>query len=335
MRAVVYDRYGPPDVLRLEDVERPVPRDDEVLVKIHATTVNRLDVHTREANAKSGLAVSILSRLVSGLRRPRRRILGSEFSGEVVAVGAAVSKFALRDRVFGLSGLRFGAHAEFMCMRESALIAPMPIGRSFEEAAAVCDGALNALWCLRVGDLRKGQTILVYGASGSIGTAGVQLAKDFGADVTAVCNTKNLELARSIGADRVIDYTQEDFTNNGQRYDVIFDAVGKHSFKRCKGSLNAGGRYLATDGFRNLFLALWTSRFGGKKVIFKLPPRYSKQDVLLLKELIEAGKYRAVIDRCYPLEDVVEATRYVETQQKTGNVVLTVSRGKPAGAPLQ
>jgi NADPH:quinone reductase-like Zn-dependent oxidoreductase len=326
MRAVVYDRYGPPEVLRLEDVERPVPKEDEVLIRIHATTVNRLDVHTREANRRSGLAVTLLSRLVSGLRRPRQRILGSEFAGEVEAVGAAVREFAVGDHVFGNSGLGFGAHAEFMCMRESARIAHMPAGISFEEAAPVCDGALNALWCLRVGDLRKGQTILIYGASGAIGTAGVQLARYFGADVTAVCSTKNLELVRSLGAGRVIDYTQEDFTKNGQTYDVIFDAVGKHSFKRCRASLKRGGVYLATDGFRNLILALWTSRFGDKKVMFQLPPRYAKKDVLFLKELIEAGRYRAVIDRSYPLEDVVDAARYVETEQKTGNVVLTVSR---------
>jgi NADPH:quinone reductase-like Zn-dependent oxidoreductase len=212
-------------------------------------------------------------------------------------------------------------------MRESARIAHKPAGMSFEEAAAVCDGALNALWCLRPADVRKGQQVLIYGASGAIGTAAVQLAKYFGADVTAVCSTKNLELTRSLGADRVIDYTQEDFTTNGQTYDVIFDAVGKHSFRRCRGSLNRGGSYLATDGLRNLFLAPWTSRFGDKKVIFKIPPRYTKQDVLFVKELIEAGMYRAVVDRCYPLEDVVEATRYVETEQKTGNVVLTINGG--------
>jgi NADPH:quinone reductase-like Zn-dependent oxidoreductase len=325
VRAVVYDRYGSPSVLRLEDVERPVPKEDEVLVKIHATTVNRLDVHTREANRRSGVVVSILSRLVSGVRRPRRRILGTEFAGEVVAAGAAVREFALGDRVFGNTGLRFGTHAEFVCVRESARIAHMPAGASFVEAAAISDGAFNALWCLRIAGLRKGQTIVVYGASGAIGTAGVQLAKYFGADVTGVCSTKNLELVKSLGADRVIDYTREDFTKNGQTYDVIFDAVGKHSFKRSAGSLNPGGKYLATDGFRNLFLALWTSRFGDKKVMFQLPPQYAKKDLVLVKELIEAGKYRAVIDRSYPLEDVIEAARYVETEQKTGNVVLTVT----------
>jgi NADPH:quinone reductase-like Zn-dependent oxidoreductase len=327
MKAVVYDGYGPPDVLRIEDVERPVPQDDEVLVKVHATTVNRLDCATREANRRSGPAVMFLSRLVSGVRRPRQRILGSELAGEVEAVGAAVSEFAVGDQVFANTGLRFGAHAEFTCVRESARIAHKPAGMGFEEAAAVCDGALNALWCLRGADLQKGQRILIYGASGSIGTAGVQLAKHFEADVTAVCNTTNLETVRSLGADRVIDYTQEDFTKNGQTYDFIFDAVGKHSFKRCRGSLKRGGSYLATDGFRNLILGLWTGRFGDKKVVFQIPPRYAKQDLLFLKELIEVGKYRAVIDRRYPLEEVVEASRYVETEQKTGNVVLTISGG--------
>jgi NADPH:quinone reductase-like Zn-dependent oxidoreductase len=204
----------------------------------------------------------------------------------------------------------------------------MPTGLSFEEAAPTCDGALNALTCLTAADLRKGRSILIYGASGAIGTAGVQLARYLGADVTAVCNTKNLELVRSLGADRVIDYTKEDFTKNGETYDVIFDAVGKHSFRRCRDSLKPGGMYLPTDGFGNLVWALLTPRIGGKKVVFQIPPRQTKQDVLFLKGLIEAGRYRAVIDRRYPLEDVVEATRYVETQQKTGNVVLTVNGGQ-------
>jgi NADPH:quinone reductase-like Zn-dependent oxidoreductase len=328
MRAVVYDRYGPPDVLRLEDVDRPVPRENEVLVKVHATAVTRSDCATREANRRGGLVVTLLSRLISGIRRPRQRVLGTELAGEVEAVGAAVNEFAVGDHVFGTSGFSFGAHAEFICMRESARIAHKPTSISFEEAAAICDGGLNALWCLRHADLRKEQRILIYGASGAIGTAGVQLARYFEADVTAVCNTKNVELVRSLGADRVVDYTQEDFTRNGQTYDVIFDAVGKHSFRRCKGSLRRGGIYLATDGLGNLILALWTSRIGDKKVMFPIPPRYTKKDLLLLKELIEAGKYRAVIDRRYPLEDVVEATRYVETEQKTGNVVLTINGGR-------
>ena len=324
MRAVVYDRYGPPDVLRVEDVEQPVPKDDEVLIRIRAVAVTRADCATREANRRSGPAIALISRLISGFRRPRQRILGSELAGEVEAVGAAVNEFAVGDHVFGTSGFRFGAFAEFICMRERAQIAHMPTAMSFEDASAICDGGLNALWCLRGAGLAKGQRVLIYGASGAIGTAAVQLARYFEADVTAVCSTKNLELVRSLGADRVIDYTREDFTRNGQTYDVIFDAVGKQSFARCKGPLNRGGRYLATDGLRNLVLALWTSRFGDKRVVFRIPPRYTKQDVLFLKELIEAGKYRAVIDRCYPFEDVIEATRYVETEQKTGNVVLTI-----------
>ena len=326
MRAIVYDRYGPPEVQRLEEVERPVPRDNEVLIKIHATTVNRLDCHTREANRRSGLVTSLISRLIFGIRRPRQRILGSEFAGEVVATGAAVREFAVGDAAFGITGLGFGSHAEFMCVRESSRLAHKPASISFEQAAAVCDGALNALACLRQAKLQKGQTVLIYGASGAIGTAGVQLAKYFGADVTAVCSTKNLDLVKSLGADRVIDYTKEDFTRNGKTYDVIFDAVGKHSFRRSRDSLKPGGSYLATDHFVNLWLALRTSRIGNKRVRFSITsPMPTKKDVIFLKGLIEAGKYRPVIDRCYPLEDVVEATRYVETEQKTGNVVLTVT----------
>ncbi len=324
MRAVVYDHYGPPGVLHIADVERPVAQDDEVLVKVHAATVNRLDVHTREANRKSGAAISLLSRLVSGIRRPRQPILGTEFAGEVEAVGPAVSEFAAGDHVFGNTGFGFGAHAEFISIAESARITHMPIGLSFEEAAAVSDGALNVLWCLRGADLQKGQRMLVYGASGSCGTAAVQLAKYFGADVTAVCGTRNLELVRSLGADRVIDYTKEDFTRNGQTYDYVFDAVGKHSFKRCKGSLRPGGCYFATDGLWNLLLAMWTSRIGDKRVVFRIPPRYTKKDLEFIKGLIDAGAYRAVIDRRYPMAEVVEAARYVETERKTGNVILNI-----------
>jgi NADPH:quinone reductase-like Zn-dependent oxidoreductase len=318
MRAVVHDRYGPPEVLRVEDVEQPVPKDNEVLIKIHATTVSRTDSGLRSADL-------FISRFVTGLLRPKRRILGSDLAGEVAAVGTTVTEFEVGDHVFGINPWKFGTHAEFICMAESAALAHMPADMTFEEAAAVCDGAILALNALRPADLRKGKRIVVYGASGSIGTAGVQLARCFGADVTAVCNTKNLELVKSLGADEVIDYTQEDFTKNGQRYDVIFDSVGNQSFTRCRGSLKRGGVYVATDHLHNLLLALWTARIGDKRVLFPIPPRFTKQDVLFLKELIEAGKYRAVIDRRYPLEQVVEATRYVETKQKTGNVVLTVS----------
>jgi NADPH:quinone reductase-like Zn-dependent oxidoreductase len=323
MRAVVHDRYGPPEVLRLEEVERPVPKDDEVLVKIHATTVNRSDCGWRSAKP-------FFSRFFTGLRRPKHRILGMEFAGEVEAVGAAVTEFEVGDHVFGVKG--FGANAEFVCIPESKAIAHMPTGRTFEEAAAVCDGASIALACLRKGDVREGRKILVYGASGSIGTAAVQLARHFGADVTAVCNTKNVELLASLGAGRVIDYTQEDFTENGETYDVVFDAVGKHSFRRCRRSLKPGGTYISTDlGFMWHVppLALLTRWVGDKRVTLPIP-KYAREEVVLLRQLIEAGEYRAVIDRRYPLEQVVEATRYVETGEKTGNVVLTLNGAGPA-----
>ena len=320
MRAVVHDRYGPPDVLRIEEVERPVPEDDQVLVRIHATTVNRTDCGFRRADP-------FFCRAFTGLRRPRRRILGMELAGEVVAAGSAVTEFEVGDHVFGVKGA--GAHAEFVCIRESAGLAHKPAAMTFEEAAAVCDGASIAMACIVRADLREGRSILVYGASGSIGTAAVQLAKSFGAHVTAVCDTKHVELVASLGADEVVDYLQEDFTKNGKTYDVIFDAVGKQSFRRCRRSLRPGGTYYETDlGFmwHVPLLALLTRMVGEKKVTLPTP-KYSKRDVLFLKELIDAGKYRAVIDRSYPLEQVVEATRYVETGQKTGNVVLVVSGG--------
>jgi NADPH:quinone reductase-like Zn-dependent oxidoreductase len=324
MRAVVHDRYGPPEVLRLEEVERPVPREDEVLVKIRATTVNRTDCHIRKADP-------FFWRFFMGLRRPKRRTLGMELAGVVEEVGAGVSDFAVGDEVFGVQGYNrpHGAHAEFIVMRQSAPLAHKPAGMSFEEAAAICDGALSALASARRADLRKGKKVLVYGASGSIGTAAVQLARYFEAHVTAVCNTKNLDLVRSLGADEVIDYTQEDFTGNGETYDVIFDAVGKHSFRRCRRSLKPGGLFLETDlGFmwHVPLLALLTRWVGDKRVTIPLG-KYTKEDVLFIKELIEQGKYRAVIDRTYPLEQVVDASRYVETGQKTGNVVLTVDGG--------
>jgi NADPH:quinone reductase-like Zn-dependent oxidoreductase len=317
MRAVVHDRYGPPEVLRLEDVDRPVAAANEVLVRVHATTVTRTDTHIRQAKP-------FLWRFFAGLVRPKRKILGVELAGEVEAVGATVTEFRAGDRVFGVSG--FGAHAEFVCLRESGLLAHMPTGLTFEEAAAVCDGGLQGLEALRRGGVGKGTRLVVYGASGSCGTAAVQLARHFGAHVTAVCNTKNIELVRSLGADEVVDYLQQDFTKNGETYDVILDAVGKHSFLRCRGSLKPGGLYVATDRLYNFLLMLWTSRIGDKKVVFPVSKRTQK-DVLFLKELIEAGRYRPVIDRSYRLEDVVEATRYVETLQKTGNIVLTVSSG--------
>ncbi len=324
MRAVVHDRYGPPDVLRLADVETPVPREDEILVRIHATTVNRSDCGWRAPHP-------FFSRLFTGLLRPKRPILGSELAGVVEAVGPAVTAFAVGDELFGVKS---GAHAEYVCARETAALAPKPAAMSFEEAAAVCDGAIIALTCLRKAALQRGQSIVVYGASGSIGTAGVQLAKHLGARVTAVCDTKNVELVRSLGADDIVDYTREDFTRNGETYDVVFDAVGKHSFRRCRRSLKRGGVYLETDlGFmwHAPLLALLTRWIGDKRVTIPIP-KYTRENVVFLKELIEAGEYRAVIDRTYPLSDVVEATRYVETGQKTGNVVLTVGADQSSSA---
>jgi NADPH:quinone reductase-like Zn-dependent oxidoreductase len=319
MKAVLTDRYGPPEIQRLADVERPEPKQDEVLIRIHATTVNRTDCHLRAARP-------FLWRFIAGFRRPRKRILGMELAGVVEEVGAAVTEFQVGDRVFGLHPFNqpSGTHAEFICIRERGLLAHMPAGVTFEEAAAVSDGALGALSALRTAHVGKGTRILVYGASGSIGTAAVQLAKHFGARVTAVCNTKNVELVRSLGADQVIDYLQEDFTKNGQTYDVVFDAVGKHSFRRSRRSLKPGGRYVPTDNLINFPLTLLTRRLGDKKVLFGIP-KYEREDVVFLKGLIEVGRYRPVIDRTYPLEDVIEATRYVETGQKTGNVVLTVT----------
>ncbi len=322
MKAAVYDRYGPPEVLRIEDVPRPVPAPDEVLVRIRATGVTRSDAHLRAGEPSVG-------RFQSGLRRPKRRILGHELAGEVETVGGAVTEFQVGDRVFGALpylALSTGAHAEYMSIPERFPLARMPDGMSFEEAGAICDGALLTLNSLRPAGPLAGRRVLVYGASGSMGTAGVQLAKHFGAHVTAVCNTPNVELVRSLGADEVIDYLQEDFTKSGKTYDVIFDAVGRHSFRRCRSSLKPGGVYLPTDGLWNAVLWLLHKRVGDRKVVFELPPRMRKEDVLFLKGLIEAGEYRPVIDRSYPLEDVVEAHRYVDTHQKVGNVVLTVYR---------
>lgn len=317
MKAVVYDRYGPPEVLHVQDVPDPVPREDEVLVKVHATTVNRTDCGWRSARP-------FFVRGFTGLTRPRSRILGMEFAGEVEKVGRSVNEFSPGDRVFGVT--RFGAHAEYLAVRESAAIAHIPAGVGFDEAAALTDGPSIALAAMRAAKPSKGTRLLIYGASGSIGTAAVQLARHYGADVTAVCNSKNVDAVRSLGADAVIDYLEEDFTKNGVTYDVVFDAVGKHSFRRCRRSLESGGLFLETDlGFmwHVPILLLATKWIGDKRVVLPVP-KYSREDVLLVQELVEAGEYRPVIDRTYPLADVVEATRYVETGQKTGNVVLRV-----------
>ena len=319
MRAVVHDRYGPPEVLRVAEVERPAPQEDEVLVRVHASTVTRGEatgVRSREYR---------FTRVFTGIRRPRRTTFGSEFAGRVEEVGAAVTEFRVGDEVFGFQS---GALADYVAVKESGVIAPKPAGLTFEEAAAVPDGSLLALSCLRPGFLLQGRSVLVYGAAGSVGTAAVQLlVHHFEADVTAVCDTKAVELVRSLGARDVIDRLAEDFTRNGQSFDVIFDAVGKHSFRRCRRSLKPGGVYISMDlGFlyHVPLLALFTRFVGSRRGTLGLG-RYRKEDLLLVRELVEAGKYRPVIDRTYALDEVAEATAYVETGQKTGNVVLRVA----------
>ncbi len=320
MKAVVQDRYGPPEVLRIEEVERPVPKADEVLVRVRASTVSQSDVHLRRADP-------FLWRLLVGLRRPRWRTLGVEFAGDVEAVGADVPEFTVGDAVFGHPSTWVGAHAEYVCVRASAPLAHKPEGISYEEAGAVCDGAAQALSALRLAGAAEGRRLVIYGASGSLGSAAVQLAKHFGAHVTAVCGTRHVELVRSLGADDVVDYRQEDFTRRGQTYDAIIDAVGKYSFRRGRRALTPGGIYVATDGGRFLldtFAWLVVTRFLGSRRVRIAAARRNKPDILFLKQLIEAGEFRAVIDRRYPMSEVIEAHRYVESWRKAGNVVLTI-----------
>jgi NADPH:quinone reductase-like Zn-dependent oxidoreductase len=322
MRAVVHERYGPPDVLHVEQVARPSPGSDELLVKVHACTVNRTDCGFRAAKP-------FIVRFFAGLVRPKQRILGTEFAGIIAAVGDAVTDFAVGDRVFGVNADVFGAQAEYVSVKQDAPVALMPAGVSFAEAAALCDGAILALAYLRQAAVGTGTRIVVYGASGSIGSAAVQLAKHLDADVTAVCGAGSAELVGALGADTVLDYRHEDFTETVDPYDVVFDAVGKLSFARCRKAVKDGGMYLSTDlgpWQQNPALALWTARFGRKRVAFPLP-RYTRADVELVKLLVESGEYRAVVDRHYALEDVVAATRYVETETKTGSVVLCITEG--------
>jgi NADPH:quinone reductase-like Zn-dependent oxidoreductase len=327
MRAVVHDRYGPPEVLRVAEVERPVPKEDEVLVSVRASTVTRGNaMGVRSAEYR-------FTRLFTGIRRPRRTTCGSEFAGRVEEVGTAVTELRVGDEVFGFKG---GANAEYVAVRERGVIAQKPTGLTYEEAAAVPDGSLLALTSLPAADPLRGKSVLVYGAAGSIGTAAVQLlAHHFDVEVTAVCDTKDVELVRSLGARDVHDRLREDFTKNGRTYDVIFDAVGKHSFRRCRRSLKPGGIYVSMDlGFMYhvLILALVTRFVGSRRATLGIG-RYRKEDLLLVKELVETGKYRPVIDRRYALDEVVEANRYVETGQKTGNVVLRVSEAAPGEQP--
>jgi len=320
MKAVVHDRYGPPDVLRVGDVARPEPKEDEVLVRVHASTVTRGDAIRVRSTQYA------FSRVFTGVRRPRRTIAGMEFAGRVEDVGAAATGLRVGDEVLGMTG---GANAEYVAVPESGVIAPKPAALTFEEAAAVPDGSLLALTCLQAVSPRRGSAVLVYGAAGSIGTAAVQLlAHHFGAEVTAVCDTKDVEVLRSLGAREVIDRLRVDFTRSGRTYDLIFDAVGKHSFRRCRRSLNPGGTYLTVDlGFLyHVPLLGLVTRFVGSRRARLGIGRYRKEDLGLVTELVEAGTYRPVIDRVYALEDVVEATRYVESGQKTGNVVLRVAQ---------
>jgi NADPH:quinone reductase-like Zn-dependent oxidoreductase len=319
MKAAVHTRYGPPDVVRIAEVDKPAANDNQVLVKVHATTVNRTDCGLRAAKP-------FIVRFFTGLRRPRATVLGNEFAGVVEAVGGGVTSFEVGDRVFGFNGVSFGAHAEYLTIPEDGSLATMPANSTFEEAAASTEGSHYALSFLRKAKIRGGQDVLVNGATGAIGSAAVQLLKHLGANVTAVCDTKHVELVRGLGADRVIDYTAEDFTRDRQTYDVVLDAVGKSWFGRCRRLLKPGGIYLSSDLgplSQNPILALVTPLSGGKKVMFPLP-RDDQEMVRYLKGLMESGAFRPVIDRRYPLDQIVEAYRYVETGQKIGNVVISV-----------
>jgi NADPH:quinone reductase-like Zn-dependent oxidoreductase len=319
MKAAVHTRYGPPDVVRIAEVEKPAVKDNQVLVKVHATTVNRTDSGLRAAKP-------FVNRFFTGLRRPRVTILGNEFAGEVEAVGRGVTSFEVGDRVFGYNGTRFGAHAEYLAMPDDGSLATMPAKATFEEAAASTEGSHYALSLIRKAKIRSGQDVLVYGATGAIGSAAVQLLKGLGAKVTAVCDTKNVELVRGLGADRVIDYTAADFTRDEQTYDVVLDAVGKSSFGRCRRLLKPRGIYLSSDLgplSQNPILALITPLLRGKRVMFPIP-RDDQEMVRYFKGLIESGEFRPLIDRRYRLDQIVEAYGYVETGQKLGNVVISV-----------
>jgi NADPH:quinone reductase-like Zn-dependent oxidoreductase len=325
MKAIVYNEYGPADVLHLKEVEKPSPKDNEVLIKVHATSVTAGD-----CNARGFVFVppgfGFLARLMFGLRKPRQPVLGTELAGEIVAAGKDVRRFKVGDQVFGTS-VKYGAYAEYICMAEDARLVVKPANLTWAEAASIPFGASTAIYFLRdMAKLQPGQKVLIIGASGCTGVYAIQLAKYYGAEATGVCSTRNLELVRSLGADRVIDYTQEDFTQNGQTYDVILDMVpGRSSFGRYKGSLKPGGLYLAGAGGLDSFVQMaWTALTGGKKVIAGMAPD-RREDLVFLKELLEADKLKPVIDRRYPLEQAADAHRYADTGRKKGSVVITVA----------
>jgi NADPH:quinone reductase-like Zn-dependent oxidoreductase len=322
MKAALRTRYGSPDVVRVVEVPTPTAQDHEVLIKVHTTTVNRTDCGLRGAKP-------FFVRFFTGLRRPRVRILGNEFAGEIAAIGPGVTSFAVGDRVFGYDDSACGAHAQYLTVREDASLARIPAHLTYVQAAPASEGSHYALANIEKAKIRAGQRVLVNGATGAIGSAAVQLLASRGVHVTAVCDTAHLELVRGLGAERVIDRSAEDFTQDQQTYDVVFDAVGKSSFGRCRRLLESRGVYLSTDlgpHGENPFLMLVTPLLPGKSVLFGFP-RHDQQMMNYFKDLLEAGLFRPVIDRSYPLADIVEAYRYVETGQKVGNVVITVEQG--------
>jgi NADPH:quinone reductase-like Zn-dependent oxidoreductase len=329
MKAIVFTEYGNPEVLQLKEVAKPTPKDNEVLIRVRATSVNFGDTMARNLKAITPREFNmpflfwLLAKISFGLSQPKITILRSELAGEIEAVGKDVKRFKQGDQVFGYPGQSFGAYAEYLCMPEDGVLAIKPTNMTYEEAAVVPYGAIMALNLLRKMNIQPGQKVLVNGASGGIGSAAVQIAKYFGAEVTGVCGTPRLEFVKSLGADKVIDYTKEDFSQNGETYDLIFDILGKSSFSRCQSSLKPNGTLLfASFKMKQLFQMLRTSRAGGQKVICAIAPG-SLEDLISVKELIEAGKIKAIIDRCYPLEQAAEAHRYVEAGRKQGNVVIT------------
>jgi len=327
MIAIVCTKYGPPDILKIKEVDKPIPRENEVLIKVHATTVNRTD--TTMLRAKP-----FFIRLITGLFKPKKQIPGTEFAGEIETLGKNVTNFKVGDKVFGFSDMGSGSHAEYMTIKEDKALTTIPDIITYEQAAASIEGAHYAYNFINKVKIQAGQQVLVNGGTGGIGSAAVQLLKYFGVNITAVCNEENFELVKSLGAERLIDYTREDFTKDDQEYDFVFDMVGKSSFGKCKRLLKPGGVYISSDlGFmaQNIFLPFITPIIkpiiGNKKTAFPRPTD-TKGSVLLIKKLIEEGKFKAVIDRKYPLQQIVEAYKYVEKGQKIGNVVITVEHNK-------